>query len=1259
MSKFVAWLNGLSIYQIRVHRKYSAADFDEDLRQILRRCGTKGEKICFLLDESNVLDAGFLERMNTLLANAEVPGLFEGEEMTSLISACKEGAQRDGVMLESSDELYDWFTQQVIRNLHVVFTMNPPKDMASKAATSPALFNRCVLNWFGDWSAAAKYQVASELTLKLDLHRADYAPPAIDWVVSRVGSETYRDAISNALVHFHNAAQEINAKLQGAGKVATVVTPRHYLDLVNHFIALYTQECSDLEDLQRHLTVGLGKLQATVEQVDLLQGSLAEKKILLQAKNTEANDKLKKMVAGQQEAEQKKHMSIEMQTALQVQEAEIAKRQELVMADLSLAEPAVLEAQKSVSNIKKQQLTEVRSMGNPPEAVKLAMESVCTLLGHQVDGWKSVQGVVRREDFISSIVRFDSARKMTPELRRIMRRDYMSLPNFQYEAVNRASKACGPLVQWVAAQVSFSEILDKVGPLREEVRQLEQAAITTRDKATSMENLIGELENSINEYKLEYAELISATQTIKQEMQDVEAKVARSHRLINSLTSERDRWNSSSRTFEAEHTTVVGDAMLAAAVLAYSGYFDQLNRQSLQSSWRRTLSDSGITFNESMKNGAGLASADERLTWSTAGLPVDDLSIENATILERHIRYPVIIDPTGRACDFLINKHTSSKPVVTSFLDDAFIKHLETALRFGGTILIQDAEYMDPVLNRILNKEYHKIGGRLLVELGRSDVDVSPAFRLYLSTRAASFQFSPDVCSRVTFVNFTVTRSSLESQTLHKVLISERPDIEEKRAGALQAQGQLARSLRQLEGDLLRALNLAGSNLLDDEKVISTLERLKVDAAEVSTKIEHSEKVMAELSDVTQHYEPVSQAVSSIFVILQELSAMNHFYQFSLEFLEAALHKVLHRAKGATWESAIRVNKIVESLFISVFRLSSPALLDEHHAVLALSLLLGYCATVQGDHSSDIRTILTSLQGLNTNPSPDKINHMLDQVNQMAPALALEARVKQDPTAWADFLASGEPSSAALTFLKDIDPTMQAVYAVALVYALRPEACLPAMVHLLTTVFGVTLLGDSEYDLEAIIREDVSSTTPVMLASIPGYDASFKVENIVRQQSLPCSTVAMGSAEGITQAEIAISSAAKSGTWVLLKNIHLAASWLGQLTKKIQSLDAHETFRLFLTTETSSKVPSNLIRLSRSFIFEAPPGVRANMLETTKIVPVGHADRDPIERARLYFLLSWHHALVQERLRYAGLGWSKAYEFNDSDFESSRYVICH
>ena len=73
----------------------------------------------------------------------QVPGLFEGDEYATLMTQCKEGAQKEGHMLDTHEELYKWFTSQVIRNLHVVFTMNPSSEgLKDRAATSPALFNR-------------------------------------------------------------------------------------------------------------------------------------------------------------------------------------------------------------------------------------------------------------------------------------------------------------------------------------------------------------------------------------------------------------------------------------------------------------------------------------------------------------------------------------------------------------------------------------------------------------------------------------------------------------------------------------------------------------------------------------------------------------------------------------------------------------------------------------------------------------------------------------------------------------------------------------------------------------------------------------------------------------------------------------------------------------------------------------------------------------------------------------------------------------
>jgi dynein heavy chain 1, cytosolic len=62
----------------------------------------------------------------------------------------------------------------------------------------------------------------------------------------------------------------------------------------------------------------------------------------------------------------------------------------------------------AVKGIKKQNLVEVRSLPQPPPAVKLALESVCTLLGEKDVDWKAMRGVIMRENFISTIVNFNT-----------------------------------------------------------------------------------------------------------------------------------------------------------------------------------------------------------------------------------------------------------------------------------------------------------------------------------------------------------------------------------------------------------------------------------------------------------------------------------------------------------------------------------------------------------------------------------------------------------------------------------------------------------------------------------------------------------------------------------------------------------------------------------------------------------------------------------------------------------------------------------
>lgn len=59
LTRFAAWMDGLSLHQINASRAYTAQKFQEDLRALLRRTGVWGERVCFIFDEANAVDARY------------------------------------------------------------------------------------------------------------------------------------------------------------------------------------------------------------------------------------------------------------------------------------------------------------------------------------------------------------------------------------------------------------------------------------------------------------------------------------------------------------------------------------------------------------------------------------------------------------------------------------------------------------------------------------------------------------------------------------------------------------------------------------------------------------------------------------------------------------------------------------------------------------------------------------------------------------------------------------------------------------------------------------------------------------------------------------------------------------------------------------------------------------------------------------------------------------------------------------------------
>lgn len=167
---------------------------------------------------------------------------------------------------------------------------------------------------------------------------------------------------------------------------------------------------------------------------------------------------------------------------------------------------------------------------------------------------------------------------------------------------------------------------------------------------------------------------------------------------------------------------VVGNTVLCAAFIAYCGFYDQSCRAQLMNSWKCTyftcnsysvpqllchlayLRNLGLPFSSELSIVEYLTSPDERFTWRANKLTADEIAEENATILSGYNRYPLVIDPSGQATEFLMAQFADRKISKTSFLAPSFLKDLEAALRFGTALLVEDVESIDPVLNPVLNR---------------------------------------------------------------------------------------------------------------------------------------------------------------------------------------------------------------------------------------------------------------------------------------------------------------------------------------------------------------------------------------------------------------------------------------------------------------------------------------------------------------------------------------------------------------------------
>ena len=168
--------------------------------------------------------------------------------------------------------------------------------------------------------------------------------------------------------------------------------------------------------------------------------------------------------------------------------------------------------------------------------------------------------------------------------------------------------------------------------------------------------------------------------------------------------------------------------------------------------------------------------------WTSERLPPDELSIQNGILTTRASRFPLCIDPQQQALKWIQTREANNNLKTCTFNDSDFLKQLEMAIKYGFPFLFVDVdEYIDPVVNNVLEKNIKGQQGREFIMLGDKEVDYDPSFRLYLNSKVANPKYTPNVFGMAMVINYTVTLKGLEDQLLSVIVGFERKELEEQR----------------------------------------------------------------------------------------------------------------------------------------------------------------------------------------------------------------------------------------------------------------------------------------------------------------------------------------------------------------------------------------------------------------------------------------------------------------------------------------------
>lgn len=297
---------------------------------------------------------------------------------------------------------------------------------------------------------------------------------------------------------------------------------------------------------------------------------------------------------------------------------------------------------------------------------------------------------------------------------------------------------------------------------------------------------------------------------------------------------------------------------------------------------------------------------------------------------------------------------------------------IQLILCIGYPMIIEDiGEELDPVLDNVLEKNHFKIGSTYKVKVGDKDVDVNDQFRMYITTKLANPNYTPEIFARTAIIDFTVTMKGLEDQLLGRVILTEKRELETERTNLIKDVTANRRKMLELEENLLVKLTTTQGSLLDDDTVIGVLNVTKNTAAEVREKLQIAKETEIKINIAREEFRPIATRGSILYFLVVNMAMVNCMYQTSLvQFLERFDVSMLRSEKTNIIQR--RIQYIIEYLTYEIFKYTSRGLYECHKYMFVLLMCLNIDLDREHITHEEFQNFIKGGAALDLNACPPK-----------------------------------------------------------------------------------------------------------------------------------------------------------------------------------------------------------------------------------------------------------------------------------------------